>query len=67
MFHVSQLRKYIPDPSHVLSSDEVQLRSDLTHQAKPVKIMDSSLKVLRNKTIPLVKVIWKSLNSMEVT
>ena len=67
VFHVSQLRKYIPDPSHVLSSDEVQLRSNLTHQAKPVKIVDSSLKVLRNKTIPLVKVLWQSLNSTEAT
>ena len=47
VFHVSMLRKYIPDPSHVLTE-------------QPVKILDRREEVLRNKTIPLVKVLWRS-------
>ena len=36
VFHVSQLRKYIPDPSHVIESDVVQLRDNLTYETNPV-------------------------------
>jgi hypothetical protein len=67
VFHVSQLRKYIPDPSHVLRPKTVKLGDDLFYQAKPIEIVDHSLKTLRNKTIPLVNVIWQSLNSTEAT
>ena len=30
VFHVSQLRKYIADLSHVLESDDIQINEDLT-------------------------------------
>ncbi|MCI08768.1 retrotransposon protein, partial [Trifolium medium] len=30
VFHVSQLRKYVSDPSHVIESDDVQVRDNLT-------------------------------------
>ena len=36
VFHVSQLRKYIADPSHVLEADDIQVREDLTMEAGPV-------------------------------
>ena len=58
VFHVSQLRKYIADPSHVLKSDDVQLQEDLTMEAGPVQIMDSQIKQLRGKEIRPVKVLW---------
>ena len=31
-FHVSMLRKYIPDPSHVLREQPVQLKENLTYE-----------------------------------
>ncbi|KAL5558503.1 hypothetical protein UlMin_034716 [Ulmus minor] len=34
VFHVSMLRKYTPDPSHVLSYDTLDLRQDLTFEEK---------------------------------
>ena len=54
VFHVSMLRKYIPDPSHVLTE-------------QPVQILDRREQVLRNKTIPLVKVLWRSHTVEEAT
>ena len=33
VFHVSQLRKCIPDPSHVIQMDDIQVRDDLTFEA----------------------------------
>ena len=32
VFHVSMLRKYIPDPSHVLKEQSVQLKENLTYE-----------------------------------
>ena len=57
VFHVSQLRKYVPDPSHVLEPDEIPLRENLTYEAMPVKIVDRRVKQLRGKDIPLVRVV----------
>ncbi|XP_062088700.1 uncharacterized protein LOC133795260 [Humulus lupulus] len=60
VFHVSMLKKYIPDSSHVLQHEVIQVDKDLTYEEKPVQILDRKNKVLRNKEIPLVKVLWRS-------
>ena len=59
-FHVLMLRKYIPDPSHVLREQPVQLKENLTYEEIPVHIVDRKEQVLRSKVIPLVKVLWKN-------
>ena len=59
-FHVSMLRKYIPDPSHVLREQPVQLKENLTYEEIPVQIVDRKEQVLRRKVTPLVKVLWKN-------
>ncbi|TYJ98798.1 retrotransposon protein, putative, Ty3-gypsy subclass, expressed [Cucumis melo var. makuwa] len=56
VFHVSMLRKYIPYPSHVLQEQPVELKEDLSYVEEPVQILDRKEQVLRNKTIPLLKV-----------
>ena len=58
VFHVSQLRRYIPDPSHVIQIDDVQVRDNLTVEALPMRIEDREVKQLRGKEIALVKVAW---------
>jgi len=58
VFHVSQLRKYIASPDHVLESDEVQVREDLTMPVGPVLILDTQVKQLRGKKLKTVKVLW---------
>ena len=58
VFHVSMLRKYIPDPSHVLRDQPVQLKENLTYKEQPMQIVDHREQILRNKVIPLVKVLW---------
>jgi len=58
VFHVSQLRKYIADPSHVLESDDIQIREDLTVNTGPVRILDSQVRQLRGKEIRTVRVLW---------
>jgi len=57
VFHVSQLRKYIASPYHVLESDEVQVREDLTMPVGSVRILDTQVKQLRGKELKTVKVL----------
>nr|XP_027192383.1 uncharacterized protein LOC113787642 [Cicer arietinum] len=58
VFHVSQLRKYVFDPSHVIESDKVKIKENLTFETLPLQIEDQKTKELRGKTISLVKVVW---------
>ncbi|XP_073272535.1 uncharacterized protein [Primulina huaijiensis] len=56
VFHVSMLRKYEPDPSHILNVEAVELDSSLSYVEHPVQILDRKERQLRSKTIPLVLV-----------
>ncbi|XP_050900258.1 uncharacterized protein LOC127107009 [Lathyrus oleraceus] len=58
VFHVSQLRKYIPDLSHVIKLDDVQLREKLTHENLLLRTEDRKVKHLQGKEIASVKVVW---------
>ncbi len=49
VFHISMLRKYVPDPSHVLQLDTVELNKDLTFKEQPVAIVDYQMRQLRSK------------------
>ena len=67
VFHVSILRKYIQDPSHVMTDQPVDIQENLTYEEEPVQILDRREQVLRNKTISLVKVLWRSHTVEEAT
>ena len=67
VFHVSMLRKYISDPSHVLEPPPFELDEDLTFEVQPVGTMDQGIKELRNKTILMVKVLWRTDSIKETT
>ena len=67
VFHVSMLRKYIADPSHILKEQPIQLKENLTYEEHSVEILDRRDQVLRNKVISLVKVLWSSHTVEEAT
>ena len=67
VFHVSMLRKYIPDESHVLSLDSVELGPDLAFEEEPIAILDRQIQKLRTKEIASVKVQWKHQSVGEAT
>ena len=67
VFHVSMLRKYVADPSHRLPEQQVELSENLTYIEEPVQILDHREQVLRNKRIPLVKVLWRNHAVEEAT
>ena len=39
VFHVSMLRRYQSNPSHVVSSETIELRLDLTYEEESVEIL----------------------------
>jgi hypothetical protein len=67
VFHVSMLRKYLSDPSHVLEVQLVELREDMSYEVQPVEIMDRQVRKLRSKDITSVKVKWKGHSREEAT
>ena len=57
VFHVSQLQKYIPDPSYIIEPDPIQLQEDLSYEKQPVQILDWREKHLSRQMVSLVKVL----------
>ena len=58
VFHVSMLRKYTPDPAHVVDWGQIEVDTGGTFEEGPVCILDSRDQVLRRKTVRLVRVLW---------
>ncbi|KAK2445863.1 hypothetical protein QL285_016745 [Trifolium repens] len=67
VFHISMLRKYLYDPSHVISHEDVQLDENLSYTELPVAIIDKEVRRLRSKDIVSVKVLWKGPSGEEAT
>ena len=67
VFHVSMLKKYLHDLSHVLSYKSLDVDPKLTYEGRPVKILDRKDKMLHNKVQPLVKVLWHNQAVEEAT
>ena len=65
VFHVSMLRRYRSDPSHVVSSETIELRPNLTYEEETVEILAHEVKELRNKKILLVNVLWRNHKTEE--
>ena len=58
VFHVSLLKKYVPDVNHVIDWNVIQVEQEGTFQVHPVHILDRKVKQIRNLAIGIVKVQW---------
>ena len=67
VFHVSMLRKYTPDPAHVVDWGQIEVDTDETFEEGPVCILDNHDQVLRRKTVRLVLVLWRHYGVEEST
>lgn len=47
------------DSLHPILSDTVEMELDLSFQSQPKHILEYASRTLRNKEIPLVKVLWE--------
>ena len=55
------------DPSRITQPKKVQRGDNFTYEEMPVQILDSQDRVFRNKTVPLVKVLWRNHKVEEAT
>ncbi|XP_009589336.2 uncharacterized protein [Nicotiana tomentosiformis] len=67
VFHVSMLKRYFHDPSHVLDRREIEIDDTLTYEEVPVAIIDMQVRRLRTKDVASVKVIWRNHSAEEAT
>ena len=67
VFHVSMLRRYTPDPAHVVDWGQIEIDTDGTFEEGPVCIVDSRDRVLLRKTVRLVRVLWRHCGVEEST
>ncbi|KAA3484843.1 DNA/RNA polymerases superfamily protein [Gossypium australe] len=60
-------RCYRSDRTYIIPVEEIEVRPDLTFEEELVQILDRDVKILRRKSIPLVKVLWSNHSSEEAT
>jgi hypothetical protein len=56
VFHVSQLKKCLRVPEEQLPMEDLNAKEDFSYQEYPVKILETSERVTRNKKIKMCKV-----------
>ncbi|XP_019195878.1 PREDICTED: uncharacterized protein LOC109189722 [Ipomoea nil] len=67
VFHVSQLKRYVHDPAHVLPSEVISLDEDLSYEERPLRILDFKTRDTRRKSVKMVKVWWTHHGVEEAT
>ncbi|KAK6162613.1 hypothetical protein DH2020_002454 [Rehmannia glutinosa] len=67
VFHVSMLRKYVHDPSHIVNYKDLEINKDLTYEEGPESILERKIHKLRNKDVSLIKVQWRCHGRNEAT
>ena len=67
VFHVSMLRRYRYDVSHILLVQNIHVQENFTFDEEPKAIIDREIRQLRNKQVPLVKVLWQHHGMEEAT
>ena len=60
VFHVFMLRKYNPETSYVIENKMVKIQPDLSYVERAIEVIDRKEQILRNKTIPLIRVLWRN-------
>ncbi|XP_074311806.1 uncharacterized protein LOC141647492 [Silene latifolia] len=67
VFHVSQLSKYVSDPTHVLPAETVEMDENLSYVEVSKETLDRKVRKTRNGETALVKVLWSNHNVEEAT
>jgi hypothetical protein len=67
IFHVSQLKKCLKPPAHIVLPEVAPLDIDLTYPECPIKIFDQKRRVTRCKTIKFYNIQWSNHTKEEAT
>jgi hypothetical protein len=67
VFHISQLKKCLCVPKEQISMEDLDAKEDLSYQEYPIRILETSERVMRNKKIKMCKVQWSHHTEEEAT
>ena len=67
VFHVSLLKRYIHDASHIVDWNVIQVEPEGEFLLEPLQILEWEEIELRNRTVARVKVQWKHFTIEEAT
>jgi hypothetical protein len=67
VFHVSQLKKCLRVSEEQFPIEDFNAKEDLSHHVYPVKILETSERVTRNKKIRMCKVQWNHHTEEQAT
>ncbi|WVZ75902.1 hypothetical protein U9M48_023921 [Paspalum notatum var. saurae] len=67
VFHVSQLKKCLRVPEEQAPLEDLNVQEDLTYTEHPVKILETSEMITRNKLIKMCRVQWSHHTEKEAT
>jgi hypothetical protein len=67
VFHVSQLKKCLCVPEEQIPMEDLDAKEDISYQEYPIKILEISERVTRNRKIKMCKVQWSHHTEEEAT
>ena len=67
VFHISQLKPYVPENFHVLDPKPLDLNENLSYEEKPIEILDYKVRSTRRKDIKMMIVLWSNQRTQEAT
>ena len=67
VFHISMLQKCTLDSSHVIQWVKVPIYGDVTYEEQHIQILEREVKMLWNKDVPLVTILWEHQEEEKVT
>ena len=67
VFYVLILRKYVSDSQYVIDFQTLEVKEDVSYEEISTSILERKEKILKNRSIPLVKVQWQRHSSEKVT
>ena len=63
VFHVSQLKKCLRVPKERVPLGDIELKSNLTFEEKPVRVIDTHERVTQSWVVKFYKVMWSNQGS----
>ena len=63
IFHVSQLKKYLRVSKERVSLRNIKLKSDLSYEERPVRVIDTKERVTRSQVVKFYNVMWSNQGS----
>ncbi|WMV25186.1 hypothetical protein MTR67_018571 [Solanum verrucosum] len=59
-FHISKLRKFIGDPTSIVSLEALEVKENLSYEDIPIEVLNRQVNKLRNQKVASVKVLWRN-------